>query len=235
MTVVIVSSVQQIILLDRCLSLYLHAVYKFTDKLVGLPLTLCSDTLLNVFLAIAVDNLANAQELTKVHCSPVLLKISVPYLLWTLKIISYAALLNWFLLFPSFELLQRHTPLTFNFFPNLSPSFALSFLSGSLCRTNRRKRRLPIRRLPCRKPRRWLKSAHCLLPISPLQRELSVSITVALTSHSCFGIHLKNIVRLWAQILGWNICTYLWRISENRSFATVCYTNARLWHVESCQ
>lgn len=25
------------------------------------------DTLLNVFLAIAVDNLANAQELTKVH------------------------------------------------------------------------------------------------------------------------------------------------------------------------
>lgn len=29
-------------------------------------LTLCLDTLLNVFLAIAVDNLANAQELTKV-------------------------------------------------------------------------------------------------------------------------------------------------------------------------
>lgn len=36
-------------------------------------LTLCSDTLLNVFLAIAVDNLANAQELTKVRYSPMLL------------------------------------------------------------------------------------------------------------------------------------------------------------------
>lgn len=32
-----------------------------------LSLTSSSDTLLNVFLAIAVDNLANAQELTKVQ------------------------------------------------------------------------------------------------------------------------------------------------------------------------
>lgn len=32
----------------------------------GFPLIVSPDTLLNVFLAIAVDNLANAQELTKV-------------------------------------------------------------------------------------------------------------------------------------------------------------------------
>lgn len=38
-------------------------------------------------------------------------------------------------------------------------------------RTSRRKRRPPARRSPCRKPRRWLKSARCLLPTSPLQRE----------------------------------------------------------------
>lgn len=54
----------------------------------------------------------------------------------------------------------------------------MSFLI-SLCRMNRRKRRLPVRSLPCRKPRRWLKSAHCLLPTSPLQREFSVSINVS--------------------------------------------------------
>lgn len=34
-------------------------------------------------------------------------------------------------LFPPFELLQRDPPLTFNVFPNRSPSFALSFLSVS--------------------------------------------------------------------------------------------------------
>lgn len=83
MTLVIVSSVQQIILLRITVLVYscICTLYTNLDKLVGLPLTLCSDTLLNVFLAIAVDNLANAQELTKVHYIPVLLKISVLYLL----------------------------------------------------------------------------------------------------------------------------------------------------------
>lgn len=46
-------------------------VLQFHPPLLGLLTILWTDTLLNVFLAIAVDNLANAQELTKV-CSTVL-------------------------------------------------------------------------------------------------------------------------------------------------------------------
>lgn len=125
-------------------SLPVHAPYMCTNKLphAGFPLTPGSDTLLNVFLAIAVDNLANAQELTKVRCSPVRhrsLSISIP-------------------------LLDGFLP---------SPPHSVALLSDFLPfrRMSRRKRRLPVRRLPCRKPRRWLKSAHCLLPTSPSQRE----------------------------------------------------------------
>lgn len=64
-------------------SLPVRAPYMCTNKLphAGFPLTPGSDTLLNVFLAIAVDNLANAQELTKVRRSPVRhrsLSISIP-------------------------------------------------------------------------------------------------------------------------------------------------------------
>lgn len=44
---------------------YSHAVPGVIDVLQSFT-TVWPDTLLNVFLAIAVDNLANAQELTKV-------------------------------------------------------------------------------------------------------------------------------------------------------------------------
>ncbi len=156
----------------------------------GFSLTLCSDTLLNVFLAIAVDNLANAQELTKVHNSPILLQISVPFLFSMLKIskvmVLHSAHLH-FALFPPYSSLAFDVP------PNLS-----------LCRMNRRKRRLPVRRSPCRKPRRWLKSAHCLQPTSPLQREF-LSLLLLL---SRFCIHFKTFSHQ-AGIFGRNICTYL--------------------------
>ena len=70
-------------------------------------------------------------------------------------------------------------------------TFSTSFISltsflPNLCRMSRRKRRLPVRRSPCRKPRRWLKSAHCLLPTSPLQREflsLLLSFLLAVLKH----------------------------------------------------
>lgn len=58
-----------------------------------------------------------------------------------------------------------------------------------LCRMNKRKRRLPVRSLHCRKPRRWLKSAPCLLPTSPLQREFLSLLLL----HSCFYIHFRNV------------------------------------------
>lgn len=144
-----------------------------TNKLLhaGFPLTLCSDTLLNVFLAIAVDNLANAQELTKVHYSPILL--SAISFLNAKNLKSYAPLLNDSLSFiHSVSLFPLHSSL-------LISDLALSH-SLSLCRMNKRKRRPPVRRSPCRKPRRWLKSARYLLPTSPLQREVFFSVTVAL-------------------------------------------------------
>lgn len=99
------------------------------------PLTASPDTLLNVFLAIAVDNLANAQELTK-----------VPTL--------------------------RPRPFRSGSHPNNYPLLNCLTRAPSLPRRmSRRKRRLPVRSSPCRKPRRSRKSARCLLPTSPLPRE----------------------------------------------------------------
>lgn len=97
--------------------LHVHAVYTCANKLLhaGFPLTLCSDTLLNVFLAIAVDNLANAQELTKVHYNPILRNISVPFIFWALIIVkSYAPLLNDFRLFSTFALFLPLSSLAFD-------------------------------------------------------------------------------------------------------------------------
>lgn len=126
-----------------------------------ISLTLRSDTLLNVFLAIAVDNLANAQELTKVslQCSFTFTNISIPKFIsnFPKKLGSNAPL-------PVCSL-RSHYSLPIHCLFWIFP------LNVHLCRMNRRKRRPPVRRSPCRKPRRWLKSAHCLRPTSPLQRE----------------------------------------------------------------
>lgn len=116
--------------------MYVHIVYVCSTCWISW--TLCSDTLLNVFLAIAVDNLANAQELTKVQHS-----------LDSLTLFKF---------------------LVFDFSPYFSLAFGV-LPNLCLCRMNKRKRRLPVRSLHCRKQRRWLKSAPCLLPTSPLQRE----------------------------------------------------------------
>lgn len=47
--------------------IYISLIPSFLKSSINISLTPTTDTLLNVFLAIAVDNLANAQELTKVQ------------------------------------------------------------------------------------------------------------------------------------------------------------------------
>lgn len=88
---------------------------------------------------------------------------------------SLSCLLSFFFFFPFCESPRLDGFLPFS--PGADSSlcvsgFFLSFPSPAPPRrTSRRKRRPPARRSPCRKPRRWLKSARCLLPTSPLQRE----------------------------------------------------------------
>lgn len=80
----------------------------------------------------------------------------------------------------------------FFFFPHVNFSclyhiWVLIYFLIHICRMNRKKRKLPIRRLPCRKPRKWLKLAHYLLQTSPLQRE---SLSLLLLRHHLGVKHL---------------------------------------------
>lgn len=114
------------------------------------------------------------------------------------------------------------TPFCFSSCHPMFPAFDSLSESLRLCasphRMSRRKRRLPVRRLPCRKPRRSLKSAHCLLPTFPLQREFSVSATAP-----AFWKRFKTLSDCW---LGFKIQTFC--ISEK--LYSEIRAHSKQWH-----